>query len=210
MLFKDSVNMYSIENLFLFDGLSERDKKDILSSFSESKAFAKGQTVYNADSFENALGIFLTGRAEAVSENVIKRNFIEGDTFGAASIFGAGEKYISEIVTKTDCIIQFISEKELKQIFEKYPLTSLNYITFLSGKIRYLNQKIRLYTCKGAAAKLYMYLCGNADENNIVQINGMTSLARLTSLGRTSLYRAMDELVEGGLIERKNSIIRVK
>ncbi|MGN1202266.1 MAG: Crp/Fnr family transcriptional regulator [Eubacterium sp.] len=201
--------MYNIENLFLFDGLSNIDKSDIVSSLTVSKSFAKGQTIYNADSFENALGIFLSGRAEAVSENVLKKNFIEGDTFGAASIFGAGEKYISEIITKTDCVVQFITEKELNEMFAKYPATSINYITFLSGRIRYLNQKIKLYTCKGAAAKLYLYLCSNADENNIVQITNMTSLARLTSIGRTSLYRAVEELCESGLIERKKSILNL-
>lgn len=201
--------MYNIENLFLFDGLSGNEKGEIISALSHCRAFAKGQTIYNADSFDNALGIFLSGTAEAVSDNVIKKNFSEGDIFGAASMFGAGEKYISEIITKTDCTVQFITEKELKAMFESYPVISVNYITFLSGRIRYLNQKIKLYTCKGAAAKLYMYLCSNADENSIVKITNMSSLARLTSIGRTSLYRAMEELSENGLIERNNLIIKV-
>lgn len=201
--------MYDIRKLFLFNGLAEGDRDCIISTLTECKGFAKGETIYSADAFQNAMGIFLTGRAEATSENVVKKNFIEGDIFGVGSMFGAGEKYISEIVTKTDCLVQFITEEQLKKIFEKYPITSVNYITFLSGRIRYLNQKIKLYTCKGAAAKLYMYLCNNADENNVVKINNMTSLARLTSIGRTSLYRAVDELSERGLIERKNQIIKV-
>ncbi|MGN1421239.1 MAG: Crp/Fnr family transcriptional regulator [Eubacterium sp.] len=202
--------MYNLEDLFLFEGLSEKDKSDIISSLPESKSFSKGQTIYDAKSFENAMGIFLSGSAQAVTDNVIKRNFSESDIFGAASMFGAGEKYISEIITKSECRVQFISEAELKDIFTKYPQASINYITFLSGRIRYLNQKIKLYTCKGASAKLYLYLCNNADESNTVRITDMTSLARLTSIGRTSLYRAMDELSKNGLIERNNLIIKVK
>lgn len=201
--------MYDIKNLFLFDSLSDKEKEYIISSLTKRKTFTKGETIYNADTFQHAMGIFLKGKAEAVSENVVKKNFTAGDIFGVGSMFGAGEKYISEIVTKAECVVQFITEDELKNIFEKYPVTSVSYITFLSGRIRYLNQKIALYTCKGAAAKLYLYLCNNADENNVVKINNMTSLAKLTSIGRTSLYRAVDELSERGLIERKNEIIKV-
>ncbi|MGN0521936.1 MAG: Crp/Fnr family transcriptional regulator [Eubacterium sp.] len=202
--------MYNLKNLFLFDGLSDNEKKDIISSLSQSITFTKGQTIYNADSFENALGIFLSGRAQAVGENILKKNFVEGDTFGAASMFGAGEKYVSEIITKTSSCVQFITENELRDIFEKYPATAVNYINFLSGRVRYLNQKIKLYTCKGAAQKLYLYLCSNADESNNVKISDMSSLAKLTSIGRTSLYRAMEELTDSGLIERNNKIIKVK
>jgi CRP-like cAMP-binding protein len=125
-------------------------------------------------------------------------------------MFGAGDRYISEIIAKTECTILFISQQQLENIFAKYPIVSVNYITFLTDRIRYLNQKIKLYTCKGASAKLYLYLCNNADDNNIVKISNMTSLAKLTSLGRTSLYRAVDELCSNGLIERNNKIIRVK
>ena len=202
--------MYNIENLFLFDGLSEKEKKEIVASLDNRICYKKGEAVYNADCFENALGIILEGTAEAVSDSVTERSFGEGDVFGAASMFGAGEKYISKIVTKTSCTILFIGQDKLGEIFKKYPAVSLNYITFLSGRIRFLNQKIKLYTCKGAAQKLYLFLRSNADENNIVKISDMKSLARMTSIGRTSLYRAMDELTENGLVERNNQIIRVK
>lgn len=201
--------MYDIENLFLFDGLSKTEKNNILSYLSESKAFSKGEIIYNCELFDKAIGVFLSGKAEAVSDNLLKKRFNEGDIFGAASMFCNGEKYISDIVTKTDCVVQFISEEELKHIFSKYPATSINYITFLTGRIRYLNQMIKLYTCKGAASKLYLYLCNNMNEDNILEITDMSSLARLTSIGRTSLYRAMEELIDSGLVERSNKKIKV-
>ena len=74
--------MYDIRKLFLFNGLAEGDRDCIISTLTECKGFAKGETIYSADAFQNAMGIFLTGRAEAVSENVVKKNFIEGDIFG--------------------------------------------------------------------------------------------------------------------------------
>ena len=44
-------------------------------------------------------------------------------------------------VGKTDAKILFISEKKLKSIFLKYPQASINYIEFLSDKVRFLNKK---------------------------------------------------------------------
>ncbi|MCM1286270.1 MAG: Crp/Fnr family transcriptional regulator [Acetobacter sp.] len=202
--------MYNIEDLFLFDGLSKTEKNNILSKLSAVRTFSKGEVIYNSDFFEKAIGILLSGKCEAVSDNVLKKNFTEGDMFGVASIFCEEEKYISDIIAKTDCIIQFISEAELNHMFSKYPSVSLNYIAFLTGRIRYLNQKIKLYTCKGGASKLYLYLRNNMNEDNLVEINDMSSLARLNSMGRTSLYRAMDELIDCGLVERHNKKIRVK
>lgn len=202
--------MYNIEDLFLFDGLSKTEKSNILSNLSETRSFSKGEVIYNSDFFEKAISILLCGRCEAVSDNVLKKHFAQGDIFGVASIFCDEEKYISDIITKTDCVIQFISEAELKRMFSEYPSVSLNYITFLTGRIRYLNQKINLYTCKGGASKLYLYLRNNMDENNLVEIHDMSSLARLNSMGRTSLYRAMEELVNSGLVERNNKKIKVK
>lgn len=201
--------MYNIENLFLFDGLSKTEKSNLLSELSAARTFSKGEVIYNSDFFEKAIGILLSGRCEAVSDHVLKKKFVEGDIFGVASIFCEEDKYISDIITKTDCVIQFISEAELKHMFSEYPSVSLNYIAFLTGRIRYLNQKIKLYTCKGGASKLYLYLRNNMDENNLVEIHDMSSLARLNSMGRTSLYRAMDELIDCGLVERNNKKIKV-
>jgi CRP-like cAMP-binding protein len=208
--FLEAGNMYNIENLFLFNGLSPDEKSEIVPQLDNVTEYKKGETIYSGSSFKNAIGVFLTGEGEATGENVLKKTFSEGDTFGAAALFGAGETYISEVRAKTFCSVLFIDEDELRKLFLKYPVIAVNYITFLSGRVRYLNEKIKLFTCKGTAAKLYRYLSDNADEDGAVKIANMSSLARLTSIGRTSLYRAMDELIEGGFIERQNLTIRVR
>lgn len=202
--------MFELKNWFLLNNLSESDKTEIIKSFGEPAVYKKGETIYSGASFENALGVLLGGRASAVSDNVLKKNFFEGDTFGAAALFGNAKPYISEIIAKSDCVIQFVDEKKLRSLIEKYPVISVNYISFLSEKVRFLNEKISLFTCRGASMKLYRYLVDSADENNTIKIANMTSLARITSIGRTSLYRAMDELADSGMIERNGSTITIK
>lgn len=209
-LFKRRDKMFAIENWFLLNNLSKEAKTEIINSFSQSKHYKKGETIYSDKAFSKAIGVVLNGSAAAHGENVLKKNFYEGDTFGAAALFGNESPYISRITAKTDCEILFVDEKELRFLFEQHPEASINYISFLSERVRLLNRKISLFTCKGATMKLYKYLTDNADENNTVKIVNMTSLARLTSIGRTSLYRAMEELTESGVIERNGSTIKIK
>lgn len=207
---KRADKMYAIENWFLLNNLSKDAKTEIIGCLKKPKAYKKGETIYSEKSFLKAIGLIVSGRATAFGENVLKKTFHEGDTFGAAALFGNEEQYISRIVAKTDCEILFADEKELRTLFNKYPEMSINYISFLSERVRLLNKKISLFTCKGAPVKLYRYLSDNADENNTVKIVNMTSLAKSTSIGRTSLYRAMDELTENGIIERNGSTITIK
>lgn len=140
----------------------------------------------------------------------MKRSFVKGDVFGAAALFGNEDSYISRIIAKSELQIQFIDEDILKGIFKKYPDTAVNYIEFLSQRVRFLNRRINLFAQKSAAAKLYQFLSENADENNTYIADNMSKLAALTSIGRTSLYRAIDELTEAKMIEKCGMSIIVK
>ncbi len=202
--------MFEIKNFFLLNNISPSAKTEIINSFDSSKTYKKGETIYSESSFKKAIGLILSGSATAYGENVLKKSFREGDTFGAAALFGNEKPYISRIIAKTDCEILFVDEKQLRELFIKYPEISVNYISFLSERVRLLNRKISLFTCKGAAAKLFQYLLDSADENGIIKITNMTSLAKQTSLGRTSLYRALEELTENGYVSRDGNLIYIK
>lgn len=202
--------MYRLKDLFLLKGLSEEEKREVISSFPPSVTYKKGAEIYTNDKFDKAMVIILSGRADALDERLLKKSFCEGDSFGVAALFGNEGGYISRIVAKSDCTVLFIDEAMLRQIFTYYPVTAVNYITFLSGKVRFLNRKITLFTCKSVSARLYQYLSENANDKNEIEIDNMSKLARLTSIGRTSLYRAVDELIEGDMIEKSGSKFIIK
>ncbi len=202
--------MYSIENLFLFKGLEKAQINEIISLLDAPVYFDKGTEIYNGSSFSRAMGIILSGKAEAFDEVLLKKSFVQGDVFGVAALYCDDEEYISRIVAVTECEIQFIFEDTLNDIFKTYPITASNYIAFLSGRIRFLNKKIKLFTCKGVSSKLYQFLSENADESNAVEISNMSRLAKMTSIGRTSLYRAVEELTDAGMIEKFGSRFIIK
>ena len=175
-------------------------------NFSAPEKFSKGQAIYGQESYPNGIGILLSGKAKAVSlsgEGLLTR-FEKGSVFGAAALFGDNKKYISKIVAESDCTVQFIEQNLLEELFKKYPEVSFNYISFLSSKIRYLNEKLAIMMEDGVEGRLYAFLLKNDGYSG-----KMTVLADMLCIGRTSLYRSIRALEEKNLIVRNDERIKV-
>lgn len=191
-----------LQELFLFHEVPEALKGLDLP---EEVCYEKGDVIYGRNNFERALGVLLAGKAEAVArERSALTAFRVGDAFGAAALFG-GEEYVSFIRAVTPCRVQYIPEETLRKLFRDYPQTAMNYIEFLSEKIRFLNGKIATYTSASVEGRLYYWMRNNCDEAGRLP-PGMTmaKLARTLNVGRTSLYRAMEDLEKKFLLERRD------
>jgi CRP-like cAMP-binding protein len=130
---------------------------------------------------------------------IILRDMMEGETFGAAALFGANELYVSKICARTPCAVTFISEESLRDLFSKYPECSVNYISFLSSKIRYLNSKIAELSLPNAEMRVLEHIRKNAQDGKL-RAGSMSAIAKKLNIGRSSLYRALDSLEKDGYI----------
>lgn len=197
----------------MFDGLKQAEKEKIISGFSSPKRFKKGEVIYCAECFENAIGFVVNGKAVAVCDNdsgLHMKSFESGACFGAAAVFGGNGKYISTIIADTDIEVLFITESELHKMFLLFPETALNYINFLSEKVRFLNKKLSLLSCTSAEDTVLKYLSSSADKDGYAQPpKSMTLLSKMLGLGRASLYRSFDNLEAQGIIVRENNRIKV-
>lgn len=202
-----------VKNLFIFKNLKENEKAEIISLLEKPIFFKKGEIIYSKENFKKALGFIVSGKAVALCENsgqLFMNSFGRAETFGAASIFGENDFYVSSIIAKTDCEVLFLSEDFLTQIFKSYPQTSLNYIKFLSDKIRFLNTKLNLISCKSAEDTLLSYFKTICDENGeAVCPKNFTSLSKTLGLSRASLYRCIEKLENENKIIKTNNIIKV-
>ncbi len=205
--------MLLTENISLFKNLNKEEKEEILISLPKPQAFKKGDIIYSDNNFPNALGIVVKGKAFAVTNNgqaLFMQSFCEGSIFGAAAIFGGGDSYVSTIIAKTDIKVLFLTESFLKELFIKFPQASLNYISFLSEKVRFLNKKLSLVTSGNAEDTLMNYLKLTVDNCGFAEIpESKTQFAKMLNLSRASLYRALDNLGKQGLIEWENNKIKV-
>jgi len=206
-------NMDYTEELFLFKGLSDTETAEIKAFLSKPKKFSKGEIIYSADNFQNAIGFIIKGKAFAITNNgceLYMKTFEKGATFGAAAVFGGGEKYVSTIISKTATEVLFLSEDALKKIFLKFPKASINYVTFLSDKIRFLNAKLNLISCSDSEDTVLNYLTSVTDSDGYALIpKSMTLLSKMLGLSRATLYRSLDSLSENGMILRENNKIKV-
>lgn len=176
------------------------------------EAFHRGDTICDGSSPRRALGIVLEGKAEAVAsdhEQSVLSTFSPGGTFGAAALFGGGG-YVSCIRAVTGCAVLFLSETQLEEWFRRSPAMAVRYIAFLSGRVRFLNGKIAILTQDTAQQRLYRWLQSNCGADGALPEKvSMTKLAATLSMGRTSLYRALEELESAGLIVRNGKRIEV-
>ena len=205
--------MENLADIFLFKGLENSQKEIIISKLKKPIKFKKGECVYSKQNFPNAIGYIIKGEAYAVTNNqssLYMKSFSKGDCFGAAAVFSNDENFVSSITAKTDLTVPFISENGLKQIFMDYPQTALNYIEFLSDKIRFLNRRLGLLSSGKAEDTLLNYLQATADDKNEAKIpNNMTCLSKTLGISRASLYRCLENLEKGGLILKEKNIIKV-
>ncbi len=172
-------------------------------------SYKSGEVIYGRQDFERALGIIIKGYVTVYKDteckNVILRELREGDTFGAAALFG-GECYASVLKAKKSAVIAFIPQVMMRRLMEEDFEVAERYISFLSDKIRFLNAKLDLHTAPSACEKLLSYLSTvkKAEKVNIQH------LSKELDMGRATLYRAIEKLEKEGLIERLEKEIVLK
>ncbi len=97
------------------------------------------------------------------------------------------------------------------QLFGQSRRAMANYLSFLTGRIFYLNRRIDAYTGGSAECRLAMYLLDNQQDGVPPKVTlpfGMNKLAELLGIGRASLYRAMETLEKKGIAARKGNALQ--
>ena len=188
----------------MFSGLSIDEKNAVLSLWGNPQLLSKGDELYHS----GMLGIITGGSATVkrlndIGDSITIRTISSGELFGAASVFGSWKDGMSSIIANEQCTVLYISEETFVNILKCYPQMSINYIEYLSDRIRFLNRKLDAFTAKSTEERLYEYLLSQSDCDGIVNLGfGLAELSRRLNVGRTSIYRDISSLESKGLINR--------
>ena len=200
-------------DFFLTNGLTNEEKGQISKMLGEPALYKKGELVYGEGNYKPAIGIVVSGKLcvkTAGDTDVTLRSLNVGETFGVSAVFSKNsEEFVSRIYAEKDSEILFLGEELLKEIFGRFPKTAENYIRLLSSKIEFLNKKIRLLSCKTAQQEVYEFLTSNCDENGVVASQNMSALSSSLGIGRSSLYRCLEQLEKQNLITKNGKEIKV-
>lgn len=165
--------------------------------------------------YREKLGIVLSGKLLVENGSGTPLNHLTpGALFGVSTIFTDQKTHVTDIYAEEDSTLLLLCEAELKELFTEEFAVNRNYLSFLTGRIRFLNWKIDLFTANTSEQKLLCWIrhqCrlekspGNANshqEELAVHVDSMSHLAQVLSMGRASLYRAVDTLTERGVIQK--------
>lgn len=192
------------ENFFLFRGLEIREIEELLSKFNITvEKFSQGQILHDSQN-SNKIGILIKGKATIKSgaDGVIIKKVALYESFGAASLFDK-PKYLTAVYANTEGEMISISKDLVLHCINNNTKASLNYISFLSKKITFLNTKINAYSAKLAESKLYAYLVQLPRDGDELELTiNLATLARMIGVGRATLYRSFDKLEKSGLITK--------
>lgn len=150
----------------------------------------------------NGLGLFLiTSGSVLVFRKgtglpVLLQRLGKGKVFGAASLFGGENEDVTILRSENGASVFFMPIELITELVRTDSGFAMSYIAFLSEKIRFLNRRMSELSAPSVTQKLAAFLL--REENGIAQTK--VKLASALGVGRASLYRALDELTESGLI----------
>ena len=127
---------------------------------------------------------------------VLLQRLEKGKVFGAASLFSEETEDVTILRAEGDASTFFLPIGLITELICENSDFALSYVTFLSEKIRFLNKRMSELSAPSVTQKLAAFLLRK--ENGIAQTK--VKLASALGIGRASLYRALDELEETGLI----------
>lgn len=197
----------------VFRSVPESDVRAILRETApEICDFAKHADIFTPSGYRKALAVILKGSAGVYKDDMLMSVLTAGDVFGMAALFGDAPDFPTTVRARSGCRVLFIPKEQLERIFAVYPVCVRNYIGVLSEKIRYLNEKIDRLASPSVTDKLRSFLedaAQKAGSDEFTLPLSLSELAAALSAGRTSLYRAMDELTDEGFMERNGKNIRL-
>lgn len=194
----------------LFQGLPEtlalRAAADRRSTLAEA---ARGETIYTPHVFSHSLGAVLSGKVEVRKGELIVSVLGPGDLFGAAALFNDRTDYAARLTARSPCRMLLLPQELVEELMAASPALARQYIRYLSGRIRFLEQKIDSLIAGTAEERLTRFLRARAQDGVVPLDCSLTGLAGQLNVSRASLYRALDALEDRGAIQREGKAIRV-
>ena len=195
---------------FMFNNMEKGDVLDILNDErTVLNSYCKDEVVFQPEQYSRSLAYVLKGTAEISMKNEQNESFPmrkieEGSFFGVAALFNAETRYVTEIRAVTEMTVIFFRETLVEYCIRNYPDFAMNYVRFLGSRIQFLNRKISLLANSSSENSLITYLMNAArmfGEEFVLDIS-YTELAKNLNMGRSSLYRSLDDLENKGFIRR--------
>lgn len=201
----DARELKLISETPLFAGL-DADFIRHAAACAQKRSFPAGELIFREGGDAVGLGVLLTGKAQvhkAAGDSRVLMSVLEPPAvLGASCLFMKQAHTVTEVLAVKPCALAFFGEDELRRLMAENFSLSENYMRYLTGRIRFLTERIESIGSPGAAEKLMNYLALNALDGKLVLPMGYKALADALCVSRASLYRVLDALEAEGKLRR--------
>ncbi len=192
---------------FLKTELFKNTKKEVLKkcleeSFYEFKTLLSGEKITLNNSFALVVNGVLQAEKKDGQKSVYLKKITNGEITGIATLFDKNGQYISTLTAKRDTQIIIAGEEFITSLIETSPDFARKFVCLLCEKIRFLNTRIDSFTQTLTEEKLLEFLRHTTDKDTHSISMSMSSLSSAVSMGRASLYRALNSLEAKGVIKK--------
>ena len=189
----------------LFERIPDSMWRQMLDA-SDRLTVPKTSVVYDRTRFRRCLGVVLQGRIQVRRETLLLSTLQQGDLFGAAALFSGGADYPTTLTALSVCELLLIPQEQIRQLLRECGDFAEDYVTYLSGRIQFLSERLGAVSAGSAGSKLAHYL-QNAPDGTFTL--SAAQLCQRLGVGRATLYRAFETLEGAGAIAREGKTIRV-
>ncbi len=177
-------------------------------------SFEKGQAISDYLQEHPSLAILLVGKATVQNQEgdpACLQILSENAVFGVANLFSCDNATVSSIVAQKPTLLCCFSSETVSEWMQNNSDFSIDYIRFLSDRIRFLNQRLTAFTASDTTERVRYYfssLCNNSGLPLTVAVN-TARLANMLNMGRASLYRAFDALEAAGMLKKQGKYVSI-
>ena len=171
------------------------------------REYSKGDVIVTQGSVSETLYILIKGEVSTEMADE-KGDFMEMEYIKAPNPMATGFLFAAEnrspvsAICQSDCKVIAIPKHNVYFLMRKYEAFMLTFLSYISNKVFFLSEKLRLVSLRSIRAKLAYYLLKESEGVEVFKLKtSREDMARLFSVSRPALVKVMMEMAEEGIIE---------
>lgn len=179
------------------------------------KEFGKGDVIVTQGSVSETLYIVIKG--EVVTEMADEKgDFMEIEYIKAPNpmatgfLFAADNRSPVSAICQSKCKVIAIPKDNVYLLMRKYESFMITFLSYISNKVFFLSEKLRLVSLRSIRAKLAYYILKESGGDSAFQLKtSREDMARLFSVSRPALVKVMMEMADEGIIDVERRDIKI-
>lgn len=211
-----SMNSQMIFQCPLCSSVPDNQRDEFINDLQFSvREYEKDDVIVTQGSLSETLFILIKGEVSTEMSDE-KGDFMQIEYIKAPNpiatgfIFAADNRSPVSATCQSSCKVIAIPKDNVYLLMRKYESFMHTFLSYISNKVFFLSEKLRLVSLRTIRAKLAYYLLKESEGQKVFQLKtSREGMARLFSVSRPALVKVMMEMAEEGVIDVERRNIRI-